>query len=126
MIIIPAQSGTYRHLQRRVTDLIAESGLTNVVDILTVQLVADADGPHQGRVPLDEFIPRPLLTVTRAGNQGNDRWVVAHGASFPRPAGPRTCWLLPRSLVSRAAVPHQRGGSSPPLDTPRYRWILSL
>ncbi len=28
MIIIPAQSGTYRHLQRRVTDLIAESGLT--------------------------------------------------------------------------------------------------
>jgi tetratricopeptide (TPR) repeat protein len=72
---------------------------------LTVQLVADADGPHQGRVPLDEFIPRPLLTVTRAGNQGNDRWVVAHGASFPMPAGPCPWWLLPRSLVSRAAVP---------------------
>jgi hypothetical protein len=29
MIIIPAQGGTYRHLQRRVTDLIAESGLTS-------------------------------------------------------------------------------------------------
>jgi hypothetical protein len=27
-IIIPAQSGTYRHLQGRVTALIAESGLT--------------------------------------------------------------------------------------------------
>ena len=57
------------------------------------------------RLPVIATSPRPLLTVTRAGNQGNDRWVVAHGASFPRPAGPRTCWLLPRSLVSRAAVP---------------------
>ena len=28
MIIIPGQSGTYRHSRRRVTDLLAESGLT--------------------------------------------------------------------------------------------------
>jgi hypothetical protein len=26
--IIPGQSGTYRHLQRRVTDLLADSGLS--------------------------------------------------------------------------------------------------
>src|SRR6266849_5843711 len=29
MIIIPAQSGTYRHSRRRVTDLLAESGLSS-------------------------------------------------------------------------------------------------
>ena len=46
MIIIPAQSGTYRHLQRRVTDLIAESGhsdvssssaMTKYTEVMTLQ-----------------------------------------------------------------------------------------
>jgi hypothetical protein len=43
-IIIPGQSGTYQHLQNRVTGLLADSGLT--VRLLPEMLQNGGDTPH--------------------------------------------------------------------------------
>jgi hypothetical protein len=57
MIIIPGQSGTYRHLHSRVTDLLAESGLT-------------AAPPRDERLGLPERLRMPTAAST---------WVAARG-----------------------------------------------
>src|SRR5215469_1511526 len=53
-------------------------GLADVVNVRAAQLVADADGPHQRGIPLDELTPRLPVAVAYPGDQGNDRRVVAH------------------------------------------------
>jgi hypothetical protein len=48
-IIIPGQSGTYRHLQGRVTGLLAESGLNSLYG----SGATTAIGVHSAFMPLD-------------------------------------------------------------------------
>src|ERR1039457_6158268 len=99
------------------TDLLDQQqpdALANVVDILTVQLVANADGPHQRGVPLDEFIPRPLVAVAHASDQGNDRRVVAHGVSFPQLSDHRCLATPSLPCISRRRNPSMRRELPPP------------
>ena len=53
--------------------------LANVVDVLTGQLVTATDGPDERGIPLDEFIPRPLVAVAHARDQRNNRQIVTNG-----------------------------------------------
>jgi hypothetical protein len=47
--------------------------------------VPAADGPDQRGVPLDQGVPRPLVTVPSPDDQVNDHRLIAYGASvFPR------------------------------------------
>jgi len=57
--------------------------LADVVDVLAIQLVLQADGPHKRGVALDELVPRRLVALADAGDQGSDRRVIAHRVSFP-------------------------------------------
>jgi hypothetical protein len=70
MIIIPGQSGTYRHSRRRFTALLADSGLTDsitsLIDVFPVHTSVDEAAGIPGR-PARAVAPltaRPLSVVT--------------------------------------------------------------
>src|ERR1700729_545630 len=70
--------------------------LADVVDIITTQSVADADGPDKRRVPLDELVPGLLVAASCPADQENHRRVVAHACP-------------PRDGYSGAALPSRSG-----------------
>src|SRR5215510_3113541 len=71
--------------------------LTDVVDVLAVQLVAQADRPHQRGVPLDDLVPSALVAGGSVGHQGADKRIVTHS----RPC----CSCLSAVLAARASLP---------------------
>src|SRR5208282_3900428 len=98
--------------------------LANVVDVLTVQLVAEADVPHQRRVPLDDLVPCLLVAVAYAGDQGYDRRVVMHTPSprlYRRPLQPTSTEGARPRLIHRENRFFSRPAGGPAVRRPRRR-----
>ena len=73
--------------------------LADFLGVGVAQPVLAADRPDQRGVPLDDFIPRLLVTVSRAGHHVGDGRVIGHRVTVPSCRSPEAARILPRSLL---------------------------
>lgn len=88
--------------------------LAGVLGLGGAQPVPAADGPHQRRVPLDNRVPRLLVTGCGAHHQVGDRLIIVHRVH------PLLCLVLLRSsaVVSGAGFTFDRGDGADHAEQP--------
>ena len=82
--------------------------LADVLGVGVAQPVLSADRPDQRGVPLDDLIPRLLVTASRAGYQFGDGRVITHGATVPSCRSPEAARILSRSLLHDSTLHVER------------------
>src|SRR5258706_14214894 len=107
MITIPGQSGTYRHSRRRVTGLLADSGL------IAADLALDQRVPFQCRISAPVARHKPAGTAVSDVRRGQRDPGVGrpdldprrrrqrdYGPARDRLAAPAICWM-PRAAATQ-------------------------